>query len=217
MLIGIAIALAAWAEDGTGAAGATNAWAVVVGPAVDEAAAGSLRDEYLLAGLPAHGEWPKVLAADAIGLSEPGHVLVVAAPAREDVARKLTQHLERRGVEVRSLPARVEAPEDLHLLSMDAVRVTGNGAPLYAYDICLSDGVRRDCWGHARAGDDQKLVIPFVPDEKGKPAVLWAEVGDPWVCPGTELGPAKLDVGVWLRGPADISCYEMTRPSKRRR
>lgn len=210
MLIGAWIAMAvALADDGGG-----NAWAVVVGPAVDEASAKALRDEYVFAGLPAHGEWPRVLPAEAIG--ESGHVLVVAAATREDVARKLAQHLDRRGVEVRTLPVTVDQPEDLHLLSLDAVRVTGNGAPLFAYDVCLSDGVRRECWGHGRPGDDGKLVLPFVA-EPGKAAVLWADVGDPWVCSGTDLGPPKLDVGVWLRGPADVSCYEMTRPAKRRR
>jgi hypothetical protein len=206
---------AALGDDGPAPA---SAWAVTVGRYADKPAALAAADRYLQAGLPAHGDWPHAVQASDLGFpdGEPW-VLVVAIAADVGVAERLDAHLVRRGAksEVAATTAR---PDDLRLLAMDAFTISGNGAPLFAYDVCLAESIPVGCLGHARpSGEDLRLVIPFPAQRAGTELILIADAGEPWTCPPVDLGPVNAEAKVWLRGRSQGSCFEQSKPRRRRR
>lgn len=196
---------------------AGEAWAVVTATGPDQAALQPALQEYLGAGLPKHGDFPKLADAAKLGLvGESGWALVVALPAEEQVAVELVAHLDARQVDARVVRAQSADAQDVRLLSLDRVTASGNGAPLFVWSACLAGADPSGCYGDARPDGEGRLMIPYVPPSEKTAMQLLIDPGDPWICNGVTLGLPR-EGFVWRRGPTAASCYESAQPKKRSR
>src|SRR5262249_24555413 len=140
-MFALALVPAALADDPATPAPETGiiTYAVIVGTAPDEPGATKLIEAYLEAGMPAHGDFPKVYAASdlqAAGLT--GYLLVAALPHDKRVADQLKTQLDLAGTPTKVVSVQTADGENLRVLAMDRFDVSGNGASLFAYDVCLA-------------------------------------------------------------------------------
>lgn len=190
-------------------------YAVIAGvPQPDEGAALAAMGTLLSAGLPQHDEYPLVAPLDAYGGS--GFGIIVAIPAVKDVADKLVSTLRARHIDA-SVHSASGPPEDLRIIAIDAVKITGNGAPLYPYSICLALESSGDCLATGSLDDLRRLALPFDTQRPGTVLALRVTAGDPWTCPIATIGPVEREFTVWLKAPIDIACFEDSTPRKRKK
>lgn len=195
-------------------AGAPAAWAVVAGePASDEGAAMIAMIGLLQQGIPQHVEYPLVAPMAEVGGGE-GFVVVVATPRGRAAADRLSRNLVERGIAARVVPTAVAA-EDVRVIAVDQVKVTGNGASLFPYGVCLGPEAEGECWASGTLDARGRLVLPFAVVPEGTRAALHIQAGEPWKCPITSIGVVRLDMDVWLKSPVEVACYEDSRPTRR--
>ncbi len=199
---------------------AGGSFAVVASGAPDEAAIRPLLDVYAEANLPSHPGYPKaVLSAAFPGLPETtAWTLLIAQPTDREVADRLAAHVTAMGLAAKVWPIEGGEPEKLQLLSLDRFTASGNGAPLYVYDVCVTIGPDRGaCLSRARPDPDTgKLVVPLPILPKGTRFSLWADAGKPWQCGSLDAGPAKSGVPNWLHGPMQATCFAPDEPTAKK-
>ena len=165
-------------------------------------------------GVPRHAEYPIVVPLapyDRVGFG-----IVVAVPQQRAAADRLARGLVARGLVAEVLPSNALPTEDLHIFAADAIRVTGNGAPLFPYEICLGPPSTDECWAEGTLDEDLRLVVPFLTLPDGTIAALKVKAGVPWTCPVETLGPVRQEMPVWLKSPVQVACFEDSTPNKRK-
>ncbi len=198
-------------------ADAGESWAAVAGAGEDKKDLEPMLEQYLLDGLPKHGEYPRLVEASTLGLvGETAWVMLIALPADEAVAIELTGHLDDRRFDARVVRAQSAESEELRLLSIDSVSASGNGAPLFVFTACLAGAMPDVCYGVSRPDDEGRLLVAWVPAAEKEAVQLFADVGDPWICGGITLGYPREGL-VWRRGASTASCYEPAPTKSRRR
>lgn len=163
--------------------------------------------------------WPRVVSPIEIGLpSATGALLVAAEVADPAVADRVVKYLSGRGYPARVIQVAGRGP-DRRVIWADSLTISGNGAPLYAYDVCLISaatprpapkrGRRRGapalpCLAHARPDPQfgSWFVVSPAPAEE---LVVVADAGEPWTCRPEAVGRVP-DRPVWLHGPIVVSC-----------
>ncbi len=165
-------------------------------------------------GVPRHADYPIVVPLAPYERS--GYGIAVAVPRERQAADRLARALVARGLAAEVLPTTSLPTEDLHVFAADAVHVTGNGAPLFTYEICLGPPSTTDCWGEGTLDDDLHLVVPFISVPDGTITALMVTAGPPWTCPTETIGPVKQDQPVWLKSPVHVACFEDSTPNKRK-
>jgi hypothetical protein len=121
--------LATWSGDLTSPAPrkpeAKRAFAIVAGTHATRALAEQARAKYLEAGLPAHDAFPRILPSAEVGLpTKEGFALVVACPSDQRVGAILADFITRFGVATFMYQTGDIEAEDLHVVTIDAHRVT---------------------------------------------------------------------------------------------
>jgi hypothetical protein len=136
-------------------------------------------------------------------------VLLIAQPTDREVAERLAGQVTAMGLESKAWAVTGGQPEVLQLLSIDVFTASGNSAPLFVYDVCVSVGQKPGpCVAHGRPEPDwSKLVLPISLQPKGTRMSLWADAGEPWQCTSVDAGPVKPDVSLWLHGPLKATCF----------
>lgn len=199
----------AWADE---------SYAVAASGAPDEAAMKPLLDTYVEMSLPSHDGYPKAVATGSVpGLpTKHAWMLLIAQPTDRDVADRLAAQVTAMGLDAAVYPVSGGNPEQLQLLSVDVFSASGNGAPLFVYDVCVAVGDKgRDCVARGRPEPEWgKLVLPMPVQPKGTRMSLRADAGEPWTCTPVDAGPVKPDVALWLHGPLKAACFA---PEKKKR
>jgi hypothetical protein len=199
----------AWAQD---------SYAVAASGAPDEASMKPLLDTYAEMNLPSHEGYPKAVATASLpGLpTKHAWMLVIAQPADKDVAERLAAQITALGLDAAAYPVTGGKAEQLQLLSVDVFSASGNGAPLFVYDVCVSVGEKAGpCITKGRPEPEwSKLVLPMPVQPKGTRISLWPDAGEPWTCTAVDAGPVKPDVALWLHGPLKATCFA---PEKKKR
>ena len=165
-------------------------------------------------GVPRHAEYPVVVPLAPYDRA--GFGIAVAVPQQRAAADRLARGLVARGLVAEVLPAKGLPAEDLHVFAADAIRVTGNGAPLFPYEICLGPPSTDECWAEGTLDEDLRLVVPFLLVPDGTIASLKVKAGVPWTCPVETLGPVRQEMPVWLKSPVQVACFEDSTPNKRK-
>lgn len=205
-----AFAIAARAEDPP-----PPGYVVLVGaPLPDEARALVALAGTFDQGVPSHAEYPTVVPLAPY--DRVGYGIAVAVPRQREVADRLVRSLVERGLVAEALPTTALPSEDLYVFAADAVRVTGNGAPLFPYEICLGPPSTDECWASGTLDDELHFVVPFLAVPTGTLAALKVKAGHPWTCPNETMGVAKQDLPVWLKSPVRVACFEDSTPNKRK-
>lgn len=190
-------------------------YAVVAGASSPtEGAALAAMGTLIAAGVPQHDEYPLVAPLEAYGGT--GYGIIVAIPAAKDVADKLVAALRFRHIDASALPT-TGPTEDLRVIAIDAVKVTGNGAMLYPYSMCLALESGGGCLASGSPDELRRLVLPFDTQPEGTILSLRVTAGDPWTCPVGTIGAIEREFTVWLKAPIDIACYEDSTPKKRKK
>lgn len=207
-------AIAALAED-PGVPAPVEAWIVLAGdPAPDEGKALIHMAKLMSEGVPRHAEYPQVTPLDPYGGQ--GFGVAVTVTKSKAAAEKLHLHLKNRGITSSVHPSAMPA-EDMRLLAIDEVKVTGNGAPLFPYQVCFGPPDSDECWSVGTLDPQRSFVVPFAGVAEGAPGVLRVTAGDPWTCPIVDVGGVKTDMPVWLKSPVEVPCYEDSTPKKRKK
>ena len=163
--------------------------------------------------------WPRVVTRAELGATDAAAASFVAAEVRDRlVAERIVKYLSGRGYDARVLSTSGTGP-DRRVIWADSVSVSGNGAPLFAYDVCVlaGDAVAPTPTGKrgrppppppcvAQARPDPQfggwfVVVPRLAEELS----VWADAGEPWSCRAVPLGPVP-DRPVWLHGPVTVTC-----------
>lgn len=205
-----ALAIVAFAEEPPPAG-----FVVLVGePLPDEARALGAIAATFEQGVPRHAEYP--IAIPLAPYDRSGFGIAVAVPQQRAAADRLARSLVARGLVAEVLPAKDLPTEDLHVFAADAIRVTGNGAPLFPYEICLGPPSTDECWAEGTLAEDLRFVVPFLAVPDGTNAALKVKAGVPWTCPTETLGPTRQELPVWLKSPVQVACFEDSTPNKRK-
>ena len=165
-------------------------------------------------GVPRHGEYP--IAVPLAPYDRVGFGIAVAVPRSRPAADRLVRALTARGLLAEALPTTSLPAEDVVVFAADAVRVTGNGAPLFPYEICLGPPTSKECWAEGTLDEDLRFVVPFLRVPDGTVVALKVTAGVPWTCPNEPVGTVQQDLPVWLKSPVQVACFEDSTPNKRK-
>jgi hypothetical protein len=126
--------LATWSGDLTSPVQRTpeakQAFVIVAGTHATKALAEQARAKYLEAGLPAHDAFPRIMPSAEVGLPiKEGFALVVACPSDQRVGSIIADFITRFGVATFMYQSGDVEPEDLHVVTIEAHRVTIGDLP----------------------------------------------------------------------------------------
>lgn len=133
-----------------------NAFLVIANGSKDPKQAQAQLDDYKAKGYPSLRGWPRLLASESVEGLKPGfHVLAVAAPERETVAKELTAALKRLGLGAYYRPVKTPAAADLRLFILENVYFEGGQPKRPSFSFTMADAT-------SVADQERQVVFAFV-------------------------------------------------------